>query len=111
MIRGHIVLWSKPIAQIPTGWQLCNGTNGTPDLRDRFIVGAGTTYTPGDTGGVSQHSHTFTGDGHTHSLPAGNLVAAGTDYNNVSNPTSAVGITATRPHLPPYYALAYIMKL
>lgn len=48
---GLISLWHGIESMIPTGWALCNGENGTPDLRDRFIVGAGNTYTVGDTGG------------------------------------------------------------
>jgi hypothetical protein len=68
---GGIIMWSGSIATIPTRWALCDGTNSTPDLRDRFIVGAGSTYSPGATGGsanaiVVSHSHTatstFTGD-------------------------------------------------
>jgi microcystin-dependent protein len=39
---GGIIMWSGTIANIPTGWALCNGSNGTPDLRNRFIVAAGT---------------------------------------------------------------------
>ncbi|MEQ9414039.1 MAG: hypothetical protein RIF39_09420 [Cyclobacteriaceae bacterium] len=48
---GGIIMWSGSIASIPTGWALCDGGNGTPDLRNRFIVGAGATYNPGNTGG------------------------------------------------------------
>jgi hypothetical protein len=62
---GLITMWSGSIATIPAGWALCNGTSGTPDLRSRFIVGAGSTYTPGNTGGsadaiVVAHTHTGT---------------------------------------------------
>ncbi len=39
--KGVIVMWSGKVDQIPAGWVLCNGDNGTPDLRSRFIVGAG----------------------------------------------------------------------
>lgn len=67
---GGIVMWSG--SQIPGGWSLCNGSNGTPDLRGRFIVGSGgvytingttSTYTLGSTGGtveveLPQHDHT-----------------------------------------------------
>ena len=66
---GTIVLWSGTTSNIPTGWVLCNGSNGTPDLRDRFIVGAGSTYSVGATGGEA--SHTLTEDelpSHTHKL-------------------------------------------
>jgi hypothetical protein len=60
---GVIVLWSGSIGSIPAGWALCNGSNGTPDLRDRFVVGAGSTYAVDATGGsanaiVVSHTHT-----------------------------------------------------
>ena len=50
--RG-IIMWSGTAADIPTGWALCDGTGGTPDLTDRFILGAGKTYQPGATGGAA----------------------------------------------------------
>lgn len=72
---GIIAMWSGAVGAIPTGWRLCDGTNGTPDLRDRFIVGAGTTYAVGDTGGANSvtltegqipgHTHTFSGSTNT----------------------------------------------
>lgn len=67
---GVIVLWSGSIGSIPAGWVLCNGTNGTPDLRNRFIVGAGSTYAVDATGGstdaiVVSHTHTFSGTTNT----------------------------------------------
>jgi len=73
---GVIVLWSGSIGSIPAGWYLCNGNNGTPDLRDRFVVGAGSTYTVDATGGsanaiVVSHTHTFTtgsSGSHTHGV-------------------------------------------
>jgi microcystin-dependent protein len=62
---GTIAIWSGALATIPDGWQICDGTNGTVNLRDRFIVGAGSLYNPGTTGGsadavVPSHSHTAT---------------------------------------------------
>lgn len=73
---GIIAMWSGSSTDIPTGWLLCDGSNGTPDLRDRFIVGAGSTYSPKATGGeathkltiaeMPSHNHTFTGTSHTH---------------------------------------------
>ncbi len=69
---GGIILWSGSIASIPSGWLLCDGTNGTPNLRDRFVVGAGSTYAVGAVGGsdavslitanLPAHSHTFSGN-------------------------------------------------
>lgn len=49
--RGLIVMWSGAIVDIPTGWLLCNGSNGTPDLRNKFVLGAGSNYGVGATGG------------------------------------------------------------
>ena len=62
---GGIILWSGSVASIPTGWVLCNGSNSTPDLRDKFVIGAGSTYAVGGTGGsanaiVVSHTHTAT---------------------------------------------------
>ena len=73
---GMIMIWSGSIGSIPTGWVLCNGSSGTPDLRDKFVVGAGSTYTVADTGGSANaiavsHTHTATtaSDGaHVHSV-------------------------------------------
>lgn len=132
---GMIMLWSGSIASIPSGWVLCNGSNGTPDLRDRFVVGAGSTYAVNATGGsadaiVVSHTHTATSTvtdpGHNHSLVAGQeAVGAGGDtgyrQNSGVTGTSTTGITVatsiassgssgTNANLPPYYALAYIMK-
>lgn len=49
---GVIAFWSGSEASIPAGWKLCNGLNSTPDLRNRFVVGAGSSYTKGETGGA-----------------------------------------------------------
>jgi hypothetical protein len=54
---GGIILWSGSVASIPAGWQLCDGTNLTPDLRDKFVVGAGSTYAVNATGGSATHNH------------------------------------------------------
>ena len=50
---GGIIMWSGSIGSIPSGYVLCNGSNGTPDLRDRFVVGSGTSYSVGNTGGFT----------------------------------------------------------
>lgn len=74
---GTIVLWYGASNDIPTGWRLCNGTGGTPDLRGMFIVGAGGSYSPNNTGGtanaiVVSHTHpatsSVTDPGHRHTI-------------------------------------------
>lgn len=128
---GVITMWSGSIASIPGGWFLCNGSNGTPDLRDRFIVGAGTTYAVAATGGtadaiVVSHTHTITDPGHVHTagginnyMTYGNGASfAGSGISSSSPMASATtgisvnstGSSGTNQNLPPYYALAYIMK-
>lgn len=72
---GIIVMWSGAIGSIPSGWVLCDGTNGTPDLRNQFVVGAGSTYAVGNSGGsLASHNHTasstFTGTASTHTHTA-----------------------------------------
>jgi hypothetical protein len=64
---GLISMWSGSLASIPVGWLLCDGTNGTPDLRNRFIVGQGSTYPLGSTGG---NTTTSAGGSHTHTTEA-----------------------------------------
>ena len=128
---GGIILWSGSTGSVPSGWYLCDGTNGTPDLRNSFIVGAGNTYAVGATGGtadaiVVSHTHTatVTDPGHLHAggwVSSGNLSRATTDaQGSQGNTSSAVtgisvtnasaGTSGTNQNLPPYYALAYIQK-
>ena len=54
---GAILLWAGTLANIPNGWALCDGTNGTPDLRDKFVKGAAAAANPGTTGGATTHTH------------------------------------------------------
>lgn len=108
---GTILLWYGAVADIPSGYQLCDGTNGTPDLRNSFLVGAGDTYAVGATGGATTHTHVFSGNGHTHSIDFGGELAAGVDYAAETTPSSAVGTTDAGDSLPPYYALCYIMRV
>ena len=135
---GGIIIWSGAANAIPSGWLLCDGTNSTPNLRDRFVVGAGSTYAVGATGGsadaiVVSHTHTATSTvtdpGHNHSKLYTNQDGAGsgTFFNGASSTitaftnTNTTGITVattnstegssgTNANLPPYYALCYIMK-
>ena len=83
---GIICMWSGESTAIPSGWHLCDGSSGTPDLRDRFIVGAGNTYKVKDTGGeashklttneMPSHNHGFTGTSHSHTGSLSNATAA-----------------------------------
>jgi hypothetical protein len=137
---GGIIIWSGSSSAIPSGWYLCDGTNSTPDLRDRFVVGAGSTYAVGATGGskdaiVVSHNHTATSSvsdpGHTHPNSSsrdanliGGYVAAYTNLTSspqtatgsattgisVSTSVASSGSSGTNANLPPYYALCYIMK-
>lgn len=93
---GGIILWSGSTSNIPIKWQLCDGTNGTPDLRGQFVIGAGGSYSVGNTGGESEHTltvdempshnHTFTGKSHNHTLSLSDLTtsSAGAHSHNVS---------------------------
>lgn len=134
---GMISLWYGSIGSVPLGWYLCDGTNGTPDLRDKFIVGAGSTYSVAATGGsadaiVVSHNHTATSTvtdpGHLHtysvvSVTGGAGPGTGSFSNTATSNTGsaftgitvattnvAAGVSGTNANLPPYYALAYVMK-
>lgn len=109
-MQNMIVMWSGSIVSIPSGWVLCDGTNGTPDLRDRFIVGAGGTYSPGQTGGAITHTHQFTLPDHYHSIPAGTNVESGEVVSENTETATVSGTSGSADHLPPYLALAFIMK-
>lgn len=110
-LQGMILLWSGTVVDIPDGWHLCDGTNGTPDLRDKFVAGAGSTYAPGATGGAANHTHPFTSAPHWHAIPVGDDIAEGTDYDDITDTEVTTGTTDAENNLPPFYALCYIMKL
>jgi microcystin-dependent protein len=136
---GLISMWSGSIGSIPSGWYLCDGSNGTPNLTDRFIIGAGSTYAVNGTGGVSSvtlttsnmpahtHAATVTDPGHLHSDtgsqqgfgstsgPDSNQAWAGT--HNTATATTGISVTnasngsgTSFSILNPYYALAFIQK-
>jgi hypothetical protein len=128
MPRGVIVMWSGNVGDIPAGWALCNGQNSTPDLVDRFVLGAGSsrgiTVNPKTDGGrktvalgaaeLPQHTHQLRdvsrqgtnseGSGHNHINAHNDNFKTTTEAINVRN-GSAFSI------MPPYYALCYIMRL
>jgi microcystin-dependent protein len=135
MPTGSIIMWSG--TSIPSGWALCDGSNGTPDLLDRFVMG-GSISEVGTTGGYSDatlvsHDHTFTGDTlspHHHSLtttvgtvggtngsddsltdPAGVIDTDDTSAGTPSGTISTVGESEIGKNIPPFYKLAYIIKI
>lgn len=107
---GIIIAWHGAIVDIPAGWALCDGTNGTPNLCNRFLIGAGDLYVSSATGGSETHNHTVTGTPHTHSLAAGGGLDAGANLSTTTEPENPTGTTNAASSLPPYYALAFIMK-
>ena len=116
-IQGMIIIWDS--ASAPAGWGLCDGTNGTPDLRGRFIVGATgvAPFTFASTGGAGTVTLTVNQlPAHTHTVAthqgAGTAAGAGDSGVLVGTQTSSsVGGGQSIPILPPYYVLSYIMKL
>lgn len=87
---GIIMLWAGSVGSIPSGWALCNGSNGTPDLRNRFVVGAGQTYAVGATGGATSvtsgqgGAHNHGGGTGSHTLTSGEIPA---HNHGVTDPT------------------------
>ena len=123
---GVIVMWSGAATNVPPGWCLCDGGNGTPDLRDRFVVGAGRAYGVNATGGSSNVVLTVSNlppHHHSYSFKTYDLAAAwknqrnffsvdhGGDNTMRSRDTADTGDGVPHENRPPYYALCYIMKL
>jgi hypothetical protein len=128
---GGIIMWSGSVAAIPSGWRLCDGGSSfgqtAPDLRNRFVIGVGASYNPGNTGGnanitlsVAQlppHNHTF--DDYYFAEKRGfgqnRIGSSSTDSDNdlysVRNQTDYTGSGASIDIRPPYYALAFIMRV
>jgi microcystin-dependent protein len=130
---GGIIMWSGTTSDIPAGWALCNGvaSNGLtpPDLRDRFIVGAGSAYSPKATGGATSHTLAAT-NLPTHTIPykdifyseGGGTVAVtnnkgsgDTDSDNkgyeIDRTATFTGNATAIDHRPLYMALCYIMRV
>jgi microcystin-dependent protein len=131
---GIIVMWKGSVASIPDGWALCNGSNGTPDLRDRFIVGArqddGGVAKTNVTGSLTQTggevTHTLTEaelPSHRHQIKRERSVTTGSDTTKIARTADTsstidadvfseyTGGDLAHNTLPVYYALAFIMKL
>ena len=130
---GVIVMWSGTLDAIPVGWALCDGSNGTPDLRNRFVMGVGATEYLGRTGGAHSHRHQardhdhqiemppvrmrplkgYTGYGYTsRGTPGRYYTFPGQTYEVRPFRSGTSTVTPeTAPNLPPYYRIAFIMKL
>ncbi|NTW30935.1 MAG: hypothetical protein HGA33_06640, partial [Candidatus Moranbacteria bacterium] len=133
--KGMIVMWSGSIGDIPDGWALCDGDNGTPDLTDRFVVGAGGDFDSGATGGnrdtslsisnMPSHQHYVANSSSaTGGLNSTTTILANSDHGNGGSYyfagrnlaanvglSSSVGSGTSFTNMPPYLALAYIMKV
>ena len=126
--KGMIVMWYGNANAVPNGWALCNGSNGTPDLRNRFIIGAGSSYGLGATGGEVNHTLTYNEmPSHKHIIPWGenggfnppygkygnadNYGSGDSDGDNYWCYSSPEGGGQAHNNMPPYYGLYFIMKL
>ena len=124
---GVILLWSGAISAIPTGWVICDGNNGTPNLTDRFVIHADAdaagTNNVGDTGGVSTHALSIAEmPSHRHGFNWGQETGGGTAYLGSEDGPQAAGATSANlsvgltgsgtahTNRDRFYALAYIMK-
>lgn len=130
---GGIIMWSGSINDIPNGWLLCNGSNGTPNLTNRFIVGASSdsgtgvtfdattgavsgAYAPNQTGGSVAHQLTvdeMPAHAHSYQAPVAGRVTTGSNVDiraQTPSTTGSAGGNKYHENRPPYYALAYIMK-
>lgn len=103
-------MWAGAIVDIPDGFVFCNGANGTPNLRSRFIVGAGDGYAVNDTGGADSHTHTASGKLVDPCLAEGPMIASGADYEDCLGSDQVDVTVDAAANRPKWYALAYIMK-
>lgn len=108
---GFICFWHSSLGSIPVGYVVCDGENGTPDLRAKMIFGAGTTPV-GETGGNLIHQHDFTSDIHRHDFePVLTDIPIGNNFDEGMDTTVATGTTAFKLGMPPFYVLYAIMEL
>ena len=122
---GGILIWHDTTS-IPDGWALCDGQNGTPDLRARFVVGAGGSYGVGAKGGSEEVTLTtdhLPSHSHTYTVFGGQKILAWKDVNDLydrsghyskhanSPTTTSAGGGKAHSNMPPYYALCYIMRI
>ena len=105
-------MWYGYPQDVPKGFAICDGTGSTPNLTDRFVVGAGNLYPIAQPGGSTSHTHGATQAAHAHALaangplnPGGSAISTST---NSQTPAITVNLATT---LPPYLALYFIIKL
>lgn len=108
---GFITWWAGTILGVPSGWRLCDGDNGTPNLLDKFVVGAAGTYIVGASGGTVEHVHDFTSNNHMHFVDFGDDIQGGPGVPTSSTMDVATGTTSSENNVPSYYALAYVMYI
>jgi hypothetical protein len=122
VVAGMIFMWSGSVATIPPGFALCDGTLSTPDLRGRFVPGAGGAYAPGATGGADTlnlaHNHTNTfGTGTPSATTTVGTTGAPTTtvgsatHTHTITGTEGTALSATTDNRPAFFALCFIMKL
>ncbi len=105
------MLWWGTVEGIPSGWHLCNGKMSTPDLRNVFVVGAGDTYDPDDTGGLLAHRHSESGQFHDHHVVSGPDVSAGANFVDTTTPNQVIFLSDFSDGRPVFKSLCYIMKI
>lgn len=115
---GSVIMWAGTLETIPTGWHLCDGEDGTYDLRGMFALGAGGVYKLGDEGGSEEvvltvpqlpiHSHSTIEYGMTTTTSDGSLNVRTSSHTSSSG---NAGSSQPHPNMPPYKALYYIQKI
>ncbi|MCK5617003.1 hypothetical protein KAR91_84860 [Candidatus Pacearchaeota archaeon] len=108
---GSIMLWQGSKETIPDSWSLCDGTQGTPDLRNAFLYGNSVGTPPIVTGGEFTHNHDFATDGHIHIYPAGTDLPSGGGISSSTNSNVIAGTSDSDSQMPPWYSLCYIMYI
>jgi len=88
---GVICIWNGDASSVPAGWAICDGSNGTPDLRDRFVIGAGGSYAQGSNGGSKNVIPTCTFTSGAHTLTDAELPSHTHSYYDKKNNTGSVG--------------------
>lgn len=111
---GTIVAWYAKEQPIPPGWVMCNGTQGTPDLRGRFLRATGDIASAGQTGGAERHHHSVTIATPEGPWKGSDVQWGTTPWRDGPNPvrgrTEVNATTSDDSNLPPYFDVIYIMR-